>query len=219
MLAYQYKIFKLAGLQGSFVEYNGIMDIEKMFHADIREKKRTASGIFHKKGIRGYVGTMRTPSDILRGKEKRAYRKNGKVEKWNMYDLIISKEEFIEKDLETQKAMMSKWRENYTNKEIMSGMGTSTGGLHSIINSLDLPKKKRVRQATTKAKPKKAQQEKVLPIQEETPPQQILINGLHVEWSGVYAPVQIQKMLDKISVIVEDDEKKKYKVQIVISEQ
>ena len=39
-------------------------------------KKRTASGVHHKTGKRGYVGKMLFPTDMLKGKEKRSYQKH-----------------------------------------------------------------------------------------------------------------------------------------------
>ena len=69
-------------------------EAEKLFLNEIREKKRTASGVHHKTGKNGYVGTMRFPSDIMSRKDKMKYRRNGKVMTTNMYDEIITAEEF-----------------------------------------------------------------------------------------------------------------------------
>ncbi|ABZ84882.1 hypothetical protein HM1_2351 [Heliomicrobium modesticaldum Ice1] len=59
-------------------------EIGKIFITEIREKKAAATGIHHKKGRRGQVGTMITPSD-LSGKE---YRSPGSIEKYHLDDLI-----------------------------------------------------------------------------------------------------------------------------------
>ena len=49
-------------------------EIEKTWNEEVREKKRAASGVRGKKGKRGYVGTMRTPVDLMTSaKERRAY--------------------------------------------------------------------------------------------------------------------------------------------------
>ncbi|MGR5978869.1 hypothetical protein ACT7DJ_14165 [Bacillus cereus] len=52
------------------------MEIQRVLQEEIREKKRTASGVHHKTGKRGYVGKMLFPNDMLKGKEKRSYQKS-----------------------------------------------------------------------------------------------------------------------------------------------
>ncbi|MZP31328.1 hypothetical protein GTO91_16600 [Heliobacterium undosum] len=59
-------------------------EIRKIFTTEIREKKAAATGIHHKKGRRGLVGTMITPAD-LSGKE---YRSPGSIEEYHLDDLI-----------------------------------------------------------------------------------------------------------------------------------
>ena len=54
-------------------------EAEKLFNQEVRDKKRTASGVHSKTGKNGYVGKMRFPSDIMSRKEKYNYRKAGKV--------------------------------------------------------------------------------------------------------------------------------------------
>ncbi|MBM7868458.1 hypothetical protein GTO89_16430 [Heliobacterium gestii] len=59
-------------------------EIRKIFTTEIREKKAAATGIHHKKGRRGLVGTMITPADLA-GKE---YRSPGSIEEYHLDDLI-----------------------------------------------------------------------------------------------------------------------------------
>lgn len=54
------------------------MTIERMLQDEIRDKKKTASGIHSRKGSRGYVGKMLTPVDFMSRKEKREYQKTAK---------------------------------------------------------------------------------------------------------------------------------------------
>ena len=51
-------------------------EAERLFNDEVRDKKRTASGVHHKAGKNGYVGKMRFPSDIMNKKEKRKYKGN-----------------------------------------------------------------------------------------------------------------------------------------------
>ena len=57
---------------------NHISEEEKLFHNEVREKKKAASGVHHKTGKKGYVGRMRFPSDILNRTEKKRYKRNQK---------------------------------------------------------------------------------------------------------------------------------------------
>ena len=53
---------------------NHISEEEKLFHNEVREKKKAASGVHSKTGKKGYVGRMRFPSDILNRTEKKDTR-------------------------------------------------------------------------------------------------------------------------------------------------
>ena len=104
-------------------------EIERMLREDIREKKKTASGSFHMrgKGVKhGFSGALRTPSYYMSNKQKNQL--NGELKVSNMYETILSKEEFFKHSEEMQKIMLTKWRENYQNNEIMEHMGISGSG-------------------------------------------------------------------------------------------
>jgi hypothetical protein len=120
-----------------------ISEIERMMRDEIREKKRTASGVHHKTGKRGYVGTMRFPSDLLRGKEKREYRKNGKVETYNMYETIMTWAEFNRQPKDRQKLLLEKWREIHPNQEIYEKLGVSHNLFHKKIKELGVEVKRK----------------------------------------------------------------------------
>ena len=71
---------------------------ERMIHEDIREKKKAGRGVFSQKG-RGVKHTMRgikTPYDFMSTKEKK--KLNSEVIRFNMYESILTKEEFDVKD-------------------------------------------------------------------------------------------------------------------------
>ena len=194
-------------------------EAEKLFNQEVRDKKRTASGVHSKTGKRGYVGKMRFPSDIMSRKEKYNYRKAGKVVTTQLYNEIISIEEFEELEIYAQKNMMSYWRNVYTNKEILEAMGINNGRFYKIVKELNLPKAPRVdRQEPRKGKGVKVQgkQEKAIAVEPspiimpeaETKPepvQEILVDGIHLVFSGTYSPELIQRKLGKFELMLEDE--------------
>lgn len=102
-------------------------EIERMFGAEIREKKRTASGVHHKTGKRGYTGVIRFPHEMLKGKAKKEYKGTGKVVKYNMFDTIMKYEDFRKLPLEKQRQLLDGYRIKHSNKKIME-----TWGLHNV---------------------------------------------------------------------------------------
>lgn len=100
-------------------------EIEKMFQQDIREKKRTGSGAFHRTGKgakHGIIGGMRTHADMLKGKAKREYTKPGELKVYNLND-IISRQDFEAKTENEKKELLIRWRENYPNETILEKSG------------------------------------------------------------------------------------------------
>jgi hypothetical protein len=194
-------------------------EAEKLFNQEVRDKKRTATGVHSKRGKNGYVGKMRFPSDIMSRKEKYNYRKAGKLMVTNMYDEILTVEEFEELETQEKRNRLSYWRNVYTNKEILEAMGIANGRFYKIVKELDLPKAPRVdRNEPKKGKVIKVQreQEKAVavapsPIKEPEkevkpePVQEILVNGIHLGFNGTYSPEMIQKKLAKFELMLEDE--------------
>ncbi|MGN4692238.1 hypothetical protein [Bacillus cereus group sp. MYBK215-1] len=94
-------------------------EIEKMFQAEVRDKKRTASGVHHKTGKRGYTGVLRFPHETLKGKAKKEYKGTGKVVKYNMFDTIMKYTDFRNLPIDKQKHLLTGYRIKHTNKKIM----------------------------------------------------------------------------------------------------
>jgi hypothetical protein len=192
-----------------------LSEAEKMFHDEVRQKKRTASGVHHKTGKNGYVGTMRFPSDIMNRKDKMRYRKAGKVVTTNIFDTIIAIDEFEALETYEQRNRLQYWRNEKTNKEILAGLGISSKKYYEIVSSLDLPKaprgKSKPRKATAKKEPKfvAIEDEKIdVPAVQETPKpqvQEIMVEGLNLVFQGTYNAEVIQKQLTKFSLILEDE--------------
>jgi hypothetical protein len=191
--------------------FHTLSEAEKMFHNEVKEKKKAASGVHHKTGKNGYVGTMRFPSDIMSRKEKMKYRRSGKVMVSNMYEEILTIDEF--NDLETfeKKNRLQYWRNQYTNKEILKAMGIANQRYYNIITELGLPKAPRVdrkKKGKTEVKINKENELKKsappAPI-EESPVQEIIVDGLHLVFNGTYKAEQIQKQLKKFCLLLEDE--------------
>ena len=86
---------------------------ERMFHDDIQDKKRAGRGVFSRvgKGVKHTIRGVKTPYDFMSTKERK--KLNSEVREFNMYENILTREEFETKDRETQRAMLIKWRELY----------------------------------------------------------------------------------------------------------
>lgn len=204
-------------------------EAERLFNDEVRDKKKTASGVHHKTGKNGYVGKMRFPSDIMSRKEKMKYKGNSRVSISNLYEEIITIEEFEKLETHEQRNRLAYWRNQYSNKEITEGMGIWNNKYYRIVADLGLPRGKRVDGAPRKATAKKATQKatKEPAIQsaiqsslmklEEAPPapvaappapvvQEIIVEGLHLSFIGTYDAEKIQKQLSKFDLLLEGEE-------------
>lgn len=159
---------------------------------------------------------MLFPSDFLKGKEKRAYKKQGKVVKWNMYTEILQRAEFDMRSPEEQKAMFTYWRNNYTNAEIMKGMKVSSNTITRLAEQFGLPLKSRggntKRKGAGKAK-EKQKEEGLVPVSaylmdEKVAPRPVEVkqDGLAFSFNGKYAPNQIISKLEKLQLLLDGEE-------------
>jgi|tagenome__1003787_1003787.scaffolds.fasta_scaffold20964066_4 hypothetical protein len=213
------------------MQYN---EAEQAFYSDIREKKKAASGVHSKTGSRGYVGKMLFPSDIMSRKEKYNHRKAGKVQVSNLYEEVLTVDEFEQLEIEDQKNRMQYWRSNYSNKEIQKKMGIANTPFYKIVKKLDLPKAPRTNGPQMK-KPRKAtatakktlldyaaieSQQSQLEFAPEAPPappeaipapvQELLFEGLHIVYNGTYTAESIQKKLSKIDLLIDGEPEEFY---------
>jgi replicative superfamily II helicase len=192
-------------------------EAEKLFLNEIREKKRTASGVHHKTGKNGYVGTMRFPSDIMSRKDKMKYRRNGKVMTTNMYDEIITLEEFEKLEIFEKKNRLQYWRNTYTNKEIMAAMGVYSAQFYRLVADLDLPKAARVHDKTKRTATVKKNESAAIESAPPAPPapeasapnekpvvQEIITYGLNLSYNGTFKAEKIMNEVFKILTLLED---------------
>lgn len=110
-------------------------EIEKSWNEEVKEKKRTASGVHGKKGKRGYVGTMRTPVDLMTPKERRGYTSPSEVTTSSIYDKIMSLDDF--KALSRQKKMLAldAYKKRYKVSEIASEWNLSHASIYNYFRS------------------------------------------------------------------------------------
>lgn len=220
-------------------------EIEKMLKEDIREKKKAGSGAFHMrgKGVRhGFNGALRTPFHFMKTKEKN--KLSGEVTVHNMYTTILNWNEFQAKDEETQKQLLTKWREIHTNNEIMKQLQIgrdkdfNTQSFADLVNGLGCPPKLRGGSIKTKedSEPKRKytkrtskavavepqeQVEMILPpMQLEIAPEEskvTIFNGLNLEYNGEYNSEELTKIFTKLQLLV-DGETNKYKISLALVE-
>lgn len=198
-------------------------DIQRMFRDEIRDKKKTASGVHHKTGKNGYVGNMRFPSDLMNRSEKIKHRKAGKVVTSNIFDEILPIDEFEKLETYEQRNRLQYWRNQKQNKEILSGMGISFKRYYDIVAELELPKAPRIKNGEPRKGTAKKVKQSSVAIQERVPavqempevlippnevknPQEIIVEGLNVIFTGTYTAEKIEKQLTKFMLLLDSEE-------------
>jgi hypothetical protein len=202
---------------------------ERSFHEDIQEKKRTGRGVFARtgRGVKHTIRGVKTPYDFMSTKEKK--KLNSEVREFNMYETILEREEFEKKDRDTQRAMLIKWRDLYPNIEIMQQMGIGgSNTFHNIIKDLDIPPKPRGgaknrginRKATTliAEQPQEMKPNEIASETVQQNPVKILINGLHLEYNGIFDPEQLSRIFTKLQLLT-DGEDSDYYLTLTLTEE
>jgi len=208
-------------------------EIERLFNDDIREKKKTGTGSFHKrgKGVKhGLSGALKTPYHYMKTKEKN--KLNGEVETFNMYETIIPWAEFDLKDNDTKKFMLTRWRELYPNQKIMDELGVGYGkkfnsqSFADLVNGLGCPPKAKGGSLPREKRaysPRKAKTTTVAisssPVMVEEPQQavKLITNGLNLEYNGEYNSEQLNKIFTKLQLLT-DGEESKFVLSVTIQE-
>lgn len=208
-------------------------NIERIFLEEIREKKKTGSGSFHKrgKGVKhGISGALRTPFFYMTNKEKK--KLNGEITVIKLNE-IIPYEELKTKDIEIQKTLLTKWRELYENDLIIEGMDIYKKDYFDLVTSLQLPKKPRGGNNKRANRKKKGAVisttlEFESPVvsapvveapqpQEPTQVQKVITEGLYLEYNGEYNADELSKLFTKLQLLI-DGETNKYNIMLSLSE-
>ncbi|NRQ71987.1 hypothetical protein HQK17_28110 [Bacillus cereus] len=213
------------------------MDVRKMMNQEIREKKRTASGVHGKTGKRGYVGKMMFPNDLMSAKEKRQYRKSSKVEVYNMYETMMSYEEFLKLPTKDQYNALKAYREKFGVTTVYKTWKIGANTFYKLVADLDLPPMPRgnkggSRQGAGRPKTVTPVKQEAPPIQTESidveaivkehiekylPKKQEEPTGFTTKLSGEYSAEELMSKLMKVAGLIEGEEKN-YKIQLVITE-
>jgi hypothetical protein len=212
-------------------------EVERIFNDDIREKRKAGSGSFHKrgKGVKhGMSGALRTPSYYMSTKEKK--KLNGEVKVSYMYETLVPFKEFDLKDRETQKAMLTRWREIYDNASIRMELGISNKAFYDLVADLGIPKKTRVDSEDSKRKPKQAKvklppkkslmdtmeflgaEREVLEVKKEVAKEvekvekenaPVLVStGMQLTYNKIYGEEELNNIFTKCQIMVEGENKK-----------
>lgn len=118
-------------------------EIRKMFENEVRDKKRTASGVHSKTGLRGYVGRINMPTDFMSRKEKREYTKPSKVRIEYMDISIMPLQNFYALPHEDAKQTLKRYRKRYSVKKIREEWSTdgkimSSGTFYKLLETLGI---------------------------------------------------------------------------------
>lgn len=200
-------------------------EIEKMFNKETSSKKRVARGVFNRASRRGYVGSVRTQVDFLKGKEKKAYMNNSEVRVYNMYEDInnVPKVEEIKKmDKFEGCKLLTELKKLHSSASLQRYWGfnnsSSVYQLYYRFGVMEDPKiKRREEKARNKALKKSNSRRNIQKI--EAPQIEIPVNKnvFKIEFAGSYSKEDVeQRVLNVCGTMIEG---KKYRVQFSLAEE
>lgn len=191
-------------------------DAEFLFEDEIRRLKREKASLQEAtKHKRLGKSNVRFASDLMSRSEKIKHRRAGKILTTNLYDNVLTLDEFNKLETHEKRNMLAYWRNNYDNKKIMKDMGIGNAAYYRIVADLGLPKAQRTPSGAPR-KPKKVAAIKVMQEQTEqltmpevqvqaAPVQEIIVNGMHLVFNGTYQPEMIIKQLLKFGALLEGE--------------
>ena len=190
-------------------------EYEKDFLDSVRDKKRTArSARARASRKKGHKGGVKFPYDYLSNKEKK--KLIGKVVIYNMYDKILTREEFNRLGWEGKLQQLDHWKQLHGYKVVGEAWGITSTAVASlrgfVMTKLGL-KPPRKRQAPRK---NKKQTEVTAPVTEEvieTTP--VPVKGFNVSLIGEYTGQQIQERILNMAGLLGSDTT--YKLTFTIS--
>ena len=121
-------------------------DIKQIYHQDIKEKKQTGRSVHNRTGKQGRVGTMRTPADLLTGKERREYEGTTPVTTSNIYhdqdyERILSLEEFKKLSKNRKMLVLDAYKRKYTASQLSKHWNITIGGVHYYYRAYGVSKR------------------------------------------------------------------------------
>lgn len=189
-----------------------------LFEEDIRQKRKEKASLHEAtKHKRLGKNSVRFASDLMSRGEKIKHRRSGKIMTSNLYDTILSVDEFLALELHDQKNRMQYWRLKYKILEIQKGMGIWNKRYYEILDTLDLPKE---RGRGMSGEKRKAKVKEVKPIVETpiieapaaiiapapAPIQEVIVSGMHLIFNGTHSPEELQRQLLKYATLLDGEE-------------
>ena len=112
-------------------------DEEFVFMSDVREKKRTASGAFHKRTHAGKGGAIKFPSDYLSRKELKAM--SGEVKSYNINNPMTWKEfKALPDDIKIVYIKLLREKFDAPDKQIAKMLGTHQQTFSGMVGQLGI---------------------------------------------------------------------------------
>lgn len=217
----------------------GGLETVSIFELEVKEKKSQAYNNRARSGTKGGSKSrkgMSTPYDFMTTSQKKEL--NGKVEVFNMYETVLTISEFELKSEETQKDLLTRWRDVYDNDHIKTELGISYKHFYELVKRLDIPKKTRIettsrtgkaKQAKSKTVPKTPQRQKQslldLAVEQVKIPEQakeesvavLTSKGWTLAYNNIYSPEELSTIFTKAQLMVEG-EKRKFELSFTLTE-
>ena len=117
------------------------IEIKLMLDEDIREQKIIARSAKYKASVRkGFKGRVITPTDLMspQEKRKRTIELNKRCKTYNMYDSMISLEEFEKLNDDDKKRHLIGYRRRFYVDQIIEEWGISKSKLYYIQKKLEI---------------------------------------------------------------------------------
>lgn len=199
-------------------------DIKEIYQEDLTNKYKIGkSALTYKSGT--YKHRLRSAADLMNPYQRRKYRKSGEVIVSNIFDQLMTREEFDEKTPEQQKNILIRWKELYANKEILKALNMGSATLYRLYDELDVPKARKGYKRNGASNKKMSIAEKAAHLQSQikaqnapeiidpmanTQPMRILTQGLHLEYNGEFDAEQLSKIFTKLQLVTDGEENKFY---------
>ncbi|MDT0150018.1 hypothetical protein Q9R38_26105 [Priestia aryabhattai] len=190
-------------------------DIEKFLQEDAMEKRRTGNGVHYRGSKRGSGKSMRFGYSLMNQYQQRKYRKASDVEVWNMNDIRENYEKFKALTKEQQIRFLEEETKTKTISEIADNWGVTYKNAYARFNALNV--KIVMKGKHTKKRAGKGQKQMSNTVVEPKVQSKIIPDGFSISLNGEYDAKEVVQKLEKMGLIL-DDENKKYKIQLNISE-
>jgi hypothetical protein len=175
--------------------------MENLFDSEVHQKKGWIKNLRHKTNGRRSSKAMFS-FDYMTPEDRREYMKAGEIKMSNIYDKILSKEEFEQLPDERKKAALTHWRIKFTNKDIKDAMDWNDYHLYKSFDKYGVAYEKRSRNNKGKKKEPKNKETKSPSIQSKESEYSLkTLNDFHQE-EILKAAQDLQKMQQNSGVTV-----------------